>query len=125
MFLRNRTVTTGKDGSMTSTVSDSVLRTLSGFRAENGCAISLYIDLDPSSAPTAPDLETRFNASLSALEKQADAHGGGRDCRVALKDDLARIRAWWDNDFDRAGVQGLAVFSPSPPHGFRGVSPPP
>ena len=37
---------------MATTVTDSVLRTLSAFRADNGCAISLYIDLDPSSTPT-------------------------------------------------------------------------
>src|SRR3954453_1199281 len=121
MFLRNRTLTTGKDGSMSSTVSDSVLPPLSGFRGENGCAISLYIDLDPSSAPTAPDLETRFNASLSALEKQADSHGAGRDFRVALKDALARIRAWWDNEFDRGGVQGLAIFASSADDWFRAI----
>src|SRR3954463_13346025 len=79
--------TTGKDGSMTSTVTDSVLRTLAAFRAENGCAISLYLDLDPSETPTTPDAETRFNASLSALEKQAEQRAGSRDCRLALRDD--------------------------------------
>ena len=54
---------------MTSTVTDNVLRALSAFRAENGCAISLYIDLDPSSTATAARAETKFNSLLSELEK--------------------------------------------------------
>ena len=33
MFLTHRTGTTGKDGSMTTTVTDSILRALSAFRA--------------------------------------------------------------------------------------------
>ena len=39
----------------TTTVSLDGLRELSAFRAQNGCAISLYLDLDPSIAPTAGD----------------------------------------------------------------------
>src|SRR5690349_18051315 len=101
MFLRNRTSTSGKDGLMATTVTDSVLRTISAFRAENGCAISLYIDLDPSVSPTAAHAESKFNALLSELEKEADAHRTARDCRLALRDDLARIRAWWNDEFER------------------------
>ena len=42
-----------KGGEMaTTTVSLDGLRELAGFRAENGCAITLYVDLDPSVAPT-------------------------------------------------------------------------
>ncbi len=37
----------------TTTVSLEGLRELAAFRAENGCAISLYLDLDPSIVPTA------------------------------------------------------------------------
>jgi peptide chain release factor subunit 1 len=121
MFLRNRTGTSGKDGFMTSTVTDNVLRTLSGFRAENGCAISLYIDLDPSSTATASQAETRFNSLLSELEKEAETHGGARDCRLALKDDLARIRSWWDDEFDRDGTQGVAIFASSADGEFRAL----
>jgi peptide chain release factor subunit 1 len=121
MFLTHRTGTTGKDGSMTTTVTDSVLRALSGFRAENGCAISLYLDLDPSSTPTAPSAETKFNSLFSELEKEADTHGTDRDCRVALKDDLERIRSWWDDEFDRDGTQAVAIFASSADGEFRAL----
>jgi peptide chain release factor subunit 1 len=107
---------------MTTTVTDSVLRTLSGFRAENGCAISLYIDLDPSSTPTAPDVVTKFNALLSELEKEAEARGTDRDCRLALRDDLARIRAWFEDQFDRDGTKGVAIFASSADGEFRALA---
>src|SRR2546425_11799101 len=41
------------------------LRELAVFRAENGCAISLYVSLDPSEVPTAGDIAARINALLS------------------------------------------------------------
>src|SRR4051812_11523403 len=122
MFLRYRTETTGKDGFMTSTVTDSVLRTLSAFRAENGCAISLYIELDRSSTVTAAQAETRFNSLVSELEKEAERHGADRDCRLALKNDLARIRAWWEGEFDRDGAQGAAIFASSADGEFRALA---
>ena len=70
---------------MTSTVTDNVLRALSAFRAENGCAISLYIDLDPSSTATAARAETKFNSLVSELEKAAETHGAdaGLQARAA------------------------------------------
>ena len=37
---------------VTTTVSLDGLRELAAFRAENGVAISLYVDLDPSVSPT-------------------------------------------------------------------------
>lgn len=105
---------------MATTVNDSILREISGFRAENGCAISLYIDLDPSSTPTIPDRETKFNALLAELEKEAETHGEARDCRLALKDDLQRIRAWWD-DYERESAQGVAIFASSADGAFSAL----
>jgi peptide chain release factor subunit 1 len=105
---------------MATTVTDNVLRGISAFRAENGCAISLYIDLDPSSTPTIPDRETKLNSLLAELEKEAEAHSEARDCRLALKDDLQRIRAWWD-DLDLDGAQGVAIFASSADGVFRGL----
>jgi hypothetical protein len=98
---------------MASTVTETTLRRLAGFRAANGCAVSLYLDLDPSSVPTAPDVSTKFSAVLNKAEKIADARARDRDCRMALRDDLERIRAWWDTDFDRDGSSGVAIFASS------------
>ena len=98
---------------MTSTVTETLLRRLAGFRAANGCAVTVYVDLDPSSTPTASDVDTKFNAVLSGAEKAAEARADDRDCRLALRDDLERIRSWWAADFDRDGARGVAVFASS------------
>lgn len=107
---------------MATAVTTDTLRGLAGFRAATGCAISIYLDLDPSATPTIPDAQTRFNAVLSEAEKAAEARsGGGRDCRLAVRDDLARIREWWKDEFDRDGARGLAVFASSADGYFRAI----
>jgi peptide chain release factor subunit 1 len=88
----------------------SLLRELAGFRAEKGCAISLCLNLDPSDVPTAGDAQTRMNAMLHAADK-TDRTDLTHEQRSALKSDFERIRNWFDDDFDRDGSQGLAVFA--------------
>ena len=56
---------------MAGTLSWDQLRELAGFRAENGCAVSLYVDLDPSDSPTPGAVETRVNSILSAAERKS------------------------------------------------------
>src|SRR5918996_149018 len=98
---------------MASTVSWDKLRELAGFRAERGCAISLYLGLDPSVAPTAVDAESRVRSLLAEGERVATASRDGltHGQREGLKADLERIRRWFDNDFDRAGSRGFAIFA--------------
>jgi peptide chain release factor subunit 1 len=107
---------------MATTVTENVLRRVAGFRAENGCAISIYVDLDPSSTPTIPDADTKFNAALAEAERDAEAHADRRDCRLALREDLGRIRSWWDGEFDRDGVRGVALFASSADGFFEAVT---
>ncbi|MBV8080827.1 MAG: hypothetical protein JO186_10695 [Actinobacteria bacterium] len=89
------------------------LRELANFRSESGCAVSLYVDLDPSTAPTPADAETRFNSLLNAAERATEERDYDHERRQALIRDLHRIRTWWDVDFDRDGTQGVAVFASS------------
>src|ERR687888_2399744 len=95
---------------MADTVTWSLLRELATFRAEKGCATSLYLNLDPSEVPTAGDAQTRMNALLNTAEK-VDRKELTHEQRVALKNDFARIARWFDDDFERDGAQGLAVFA--------------
>jgi peptide chain release factor subunit 1 len=100
----------------TTTVSLDGLRELAGFRAQNGCAISLYVDLDPTVSPTARDVSVRVNALLDAASK---SHGATRadlshEMRSGLKGDFERLRQYFDGEFDRDGAQGLAVFTAGP-----------
>jgi peptide chain release factor subunit 1 len=87
------------------------LRQLAGFRAAKGCAISLYLDLDPSDSPTAGDAATRVNSLVDQGSKQ---NGANRDQtheqRVGLREDFERIRHFFSEEFDRDGAQGFALF---------------
>ncbi|HEY3544164.1 MAG TPA: Vms1/Ankzf1 family peptidyl-tRNA hydrolase [Gaiellaceae bacterium] len=98
---------------MAGTISWEQLRELAGFRTAKGCAISLYVDLDPSEAPTPPDVQTKVNSLLAAAERQLDERKSqmARPEREGLKQDLERIAAWFDDGFDRQGVRGLGVFA--------------
>jgi len=94
-------------------VSWEQLRELAGFRAAQGCAVSVYLDLDPSQVPTAPDVEVRVNSLIRRAERLVEERKGGlsREAREALKSDLQRIGTWFDDGFDRQGAQGVAVFT--------------
>src|SRR3954466_14468389 len=94
------------------TVSWDGLRELAGFRAEKGCAISVYVDLDPSVAPTAGDAASRVNSLMHEGEMRAEAaHELTHEQREALRADLTRIREFFEREFDRDGSRGVAVFS--------------
>ena len=58
---------------MAATVTWEGLRDLALFRAENGCAISLYLDLDPSVSPTRGEVDVRVNALVDAIERSEAA----------------------------------------------------
>ena len=76
---------------MADTVTWSLLRELASFRAEKGCATSLYLNLDPSEVPTAADVETRANSLLSEAHRMLEKRKGslGHEVREALKGLLA------------------------------------
>ena len=95
---------------MAGTVTWSLLRELAGFRAEKGCAISLCLNLDPSDVPTAGDAQARMNAMLHAAER-TERTDLTHEQRAALKADFGRIATWFDDEFERDGSQGLAVFA--------------
>jgi peptide chain release factor subunit 1 len=97
---------------MAATVSWDGLRDLAGFRAEKGCAISVYVDLDPSVSATPAGLTTRIHSVLDAAEKRAGAERTEltHEQRQALQDDVARIRRYFEDEFDRDGAHGAAVF---------------
>jgi peptide chain release factor subunit 1 len=91
------------------------LRDLAGFRAQHGCAISLYLDLDPSATPTAADLTTRVNALIDEIERSEAARRPelGHEQKEGLRSDVQRLRSFFEQDFDRDGARGLAVFCAS------------
>jgi peptide chain release factor subunit 1 len=106
---------------MAATVTWETLRELAGFRSGKGCAISLYVDLDPSSTPTAAEMESRMRSLVADAEKRAELQRYAHEQKAALRADLDRIRRWWD-DFDRDGARGVAVFASSLDNYWRALS---
>jgi peptide chain release factor subunit 1 len=103
----------GCEEALARTITWDELRDLAAFEAEKGCAVSLYLDLDPSVSPTAGDAATRLN---SLLDEAAKGDGANRrdlthDQRQGLKADFERIHDFYDREFTREGARGLAIFS--------------
>ena len=100
---------------MAGTITWDQLRELARFRTENGCAVSVYLNLDPRDVPTAGDAQTKMKSLLAEAERQLAGRKSslGHAAREALKADVERIGRWFDADFDRDGVRGLAVFAAS------------
>jgi peptide chain release factor subunit 1 len=100
---------------MARTVTWDELRELSAFEAEKGRAISVYLNLAPSVVPTAGDAQTRLNSLLDEAAKSdgATAEALTHDEKQGLRADFDRIRRYFDQEFVRDGVHGLAVFCDS------------
>jgi peptide chain release factor subunit 1 len=92
------------------------LRELAGFRAKKGYAVSLFVGLDPSEAPTPAAVGARVNAQLDEAHRLAQERRAAmtHEQRDAVNRDLERIRGWFDDGFDRqGGTRGVAVFAAS------------
>jgi peptide chain release factor subunit 1 len=98
---------------MARTVTWDELRNLAGFTAQQGCAISLYLNLDPSVSPTPGDVDVRFNSLLDEGAKSGQATRADltHSQRQAIRTDFDRIRRYYDEEFTRNGARGLAVFA--------------
>jgi peptide chain release factor subunit 1 len=95
---------------MAGTVSWERLRELAEFEARDGRAISLYLDLDPSTTPTAGDIHSRVNSLVDELRGKADGRGLSHSQREGLRSDVERIRKYLEQELDRDGVRGVALF---------------
>jgi peptide chain release factor subunit 1 len=95
-------------------LSMQTLRDLAAFRAQRSCAISLYVDLDPSETPTSVQLDARVSSLLAACGRGPGPGGEPAHAqRLALRTDLERIGRYFDEEFERNGARGLAIFSSS------------
>jgi peptide chain release factor subunit 1 len=87
-----------------------LLRELAEFRSADASALSFYVNLDPSEAPTPPAVATRFNSLLTEVERVHLSDGDDGARRAAIRAGVERVREWSQRDFDRDGVRGAAVF---------------
>jgi peptide chain release factor subunit 1 len=91
------------------------LRDLAGFRAQNGCAISLFVDLDPSVTPTPANFDTHVHALIDEIERSEAARRPDltHEQKEGLRADVGRLREFFDQEFDREGALGFAIFCAS------------
>jgi peptide chain release factor subunit 1 len=89
------------------------LRTLAEFRAAKGCAISLYLDLDPQSTINPGDVQTHVHSLLDGGGRKAGfgSESLTRDQTYGLKSDVERIKQYFAADFDRGGMRAFALFA--------------
>ena len=95
---------------MAATVTWEELRDLATFRAARGCAISVYLDLDPSDSPTPVAVDSRINALLDEVEKWPGRGGLDHGQKEGLDADLERLRDYFESEFSRDGAHGFALF---------------
>ena len=109
---------------MPSSITWEQLRELAAFRAERGCAVSLYVGLDPSIVPTAGDLAAHTRSLLARADRQVDEQRTrlSHAERNALAGDLERIASWFESEFSREGVRGVALFAAALDGLFRPLS---
>jgi peptide chain release factor subunit 1 len=80
-----------------------LLQALATYRAVRPAAISCYLDLDPSTVPTASELSTHVTSLVDDLRQQTEHD-------TQLRGDADRVASFLENELDRTGVQGLALF---------------
>jgi peptide subunit release factor 1 (eRF1) len=100
------------------------LRELAAMRPEGHKVLSLYLNLDPSEFPTPKHRNTEFNSLMDVVERAPREDGLSHTEKQELKQDIERLRSWWDDEFDASGKRGVAVFACTPAglfdvHGLR------
>jgi peptide chain release factor subunit 1 len=86
------------------------VRRLAEYRAPRGSAISLYLDLAPTDSPTPRDAATRVSALLADGHKDRAGRQLSHTEKEALKRDFERIERYFEQEFERDGAHGLALF---------------
>jgi peptide subunit release factor 1 (eRF1) len=89
------------------------LRELATLRPEGHKVLSLYLNLDPSEFPTPRARVVEFDSLIDTVERELRRDSLERSQREELKQDIARVRSWFENEFDASGTRGVAIFASS------------
>ena len=92
------------------------IRSLAETRTPQGRILSFYLNLDPSEFPTPVARSSEIESLLDEAERQVRELNDNlsRDARLALRDDVTRVREFFDNTFSAEGAHGLALFASGP-----------
>ena len=91
---------------------DTLARSLAAFRADRGLCVSLFLDLDPSTVPTAKDLTSHVTSIVDDARRRVDdlADELDHDRRLAAREDLDEAESFLEEELDRSGAEGFALF---------------
>jgi len=89
------------------------LRELAALRPEGHKVLSLYLNLDPSEFPTPRQRSVELQSLLDTVERELRADSLAHQQKTELKEDVERIRSYFEREFDASGTRGVAVFAAS------------
>jgi peptide chain release factor subunit 1 len=92
-----------------------VVRSLAGARSDGAALISLYLDLDPRTVPTAREVEAHGAALVDEAGRLGYAQSEvGHAEEMELREAIARIKTFLVDELDRTGAHGVALFVSGP-----------
>jgi peptide chain release factor subunit 1 len=89
------------------------LRELATLRPEGHKVLSLYVNLDPSEFPTPRQRSVEIQSLLDTVERELREDSLPHEQRLELKQDIERVRSYFEREFDASGTRGVAIFSAS------------
>jgi peptide chain release factor subunit 1 len=94
-------------------VNQDLLRRIASFATTERRAVSVVLDLDPSTTGTLPALATRVNSLANETERTARAEAEDLDHEPSqeLISGVERIREYLERELDRSNVRSLAIYS--------------
>jgi peptide chain release factor subunit 1 len=96
------------------------LRRLAALHPQNGHKVlSVYMDLDPTSFGTQPARAAQISSLVDAAERHARHAELDHAAKIALRDDVARVRDFLRGDFSAKGAHALALFASGPSELFE------
>src|SRR4051794_18767243 len=101
---------------MAEPITQDRLRSLAEMRPDSGLVLSVFLNLDPGQFATAAARSTAITSVMTAAaHKVEDAADVSHEDRVALREDVARVRDVLENsDVAANGTRGVAVYAHGP-----------
>ena len=87
-------------------------RSLAAVRTDDPSAVTLYLDLDPEDVPNDRALESHVTSLLDQAQRSVwDLPDASHESKVRLRESLGRMRHFLEDELDRTGAHGVALFA--------------
>src|SRR5215218_5788287 len=92
-------------------VDQDTIRRLAALRADDRRILTLYLNFDPQELGTQEARASVVTSVIDEAGKAADDAELEHDAKVALRQDVERVRTYLNEEFTGDGAQGVAVFA--------------